>query len=76
MPNSLGQMPAVKFHTYQHTSGALSAWKIRLDILHMLQHFTLTLKLYTSLRRGVIPGLLSVWRCHDFRERAKFSHPH
>lgn len=42
MSNSLSQTPAVKFHTYRHTSGALSAWKTELDILHMLrQHESL-----------------------------------
>lgn len=47
MSNSLSQTPAVKFHTYRHTSGVLSAWKIELDILHMSQQrHALTLILY------------------------------
>lgn len=46
MSNSCSQTPAVRFHTYRHTSGALWAWKMELDILHMLQQreaLTLTL---------------------------------
>lgn len=47
MSNSLSQTPAVKFHTYRHTSGALSAWTIEFDILHMSQQrHALTLILY------------------------------